>query len=69
MENPNKAMIDQDRCDYLRWKGLFVDGEESLTAHSAHVFWCLHTQQPFGPDGKQVDEYECNETRKCYRPL
>jgi hypothetical protein len=32
-------------------------------------FWCQKTQICTGPDGKIADEYECNETRNCYRPL
>lgn len=33
------------------------------------TFWCHKTQNCLGPDGKVADEYECNETRGCYKPL
>ncbi len=44
-----------DRCDHLRWKGLFVDTEGGLeeTHHPPdRIFWCLKTQQCVGP-GRQ----------------
>ncbi|HUQ90055.1 MAG TPA: hypothetical protein VM120_00155 [Bryobacteraceae bacterium] len=31
------------------------------------AFWCHRTQQIMGPDGKVVDDYECNPFRKCYQ--
>ena len=62
---------DDDRCDNLRWKGLFIDAETDPSASAAtdHLFWCHKTQMCLGPDGKLVDEYECNESRSCYRAL
>ena len=33
------------------------------------IFWCVHTQNCLGPDGKVADDYECNETRGCYKAL
>jgi hypothetical protein len=33
------------------------------------AFWCHKTQSCVGPDGKLVDDYECNETRACYGAL
>ena len=62
---------DMDRCDSLRWKGLFTQtSEDPDETHAADgLFWCQKTQQCIGPDGKIVDDYECNETRGCYRAL
>ena len=68
MERPALNDIDDDRCDLLRWKGLFIE-TSSEPQSGDRLFWCHKTQQPIGPDGKPVDEYECNETRACYRPL
>ena len=33
------------------------------------AFWCQHTYNCLGPDGKLVDDYECNPARKCYEAL
>ncbi len=60
-----------DRCENLRWKGLYVNGEEgnSLSGSGDRLFWCVKTQTCLGPDGKLVDDYECSAGRACYRPL
>ncbi len=71
MELAGNTRMDEDRCDLLRWKGLFIEAEWDPTVpHSGdRLFWCHKTQNCLGPDGKAVDEYECIETRGCYRPL
>jgi hypothetical protein len=60
-----------DRCENLRWKGLYVSGEEgqSLSGSGDRLFWCVKTQTCLGPDGKLVDDYECSPARACYRAL
>lgn len=62
-------VIGGDRCESLRWKGLFVDAERDTPTGSDHIFWCLKTQIVLGPDGKLVDKYECNAARSCYKAL
>ena len=72
MERSSITNIDDDRCDLLRWKGMYIEAEwdPKIVPHSGdRLFWCHRTQQCVGPDGKVVDDYECNETRKCYKPL
>ena len=63
--------VDDDRCANLRWQGIFVDAPRDPTVQRSNdrSFWCLHTQNCLGPDGKVADEYECNETRGCFEPL
>jgi hypothetical protein len=58
-----------DRCENLRWKGLFVDPNQDAPDSGDHIYWCLKTQLALGPDGKLVDKYECNPARGCYRAL
>jgi len=55
----------------LRWKGLFIETEwdPSVAAGSGRVYWCQHTYNCLGPDGKIVDEYECSPSRPCYKAL
>jgi hypothetical protein len=71
MERSSLARIDPDRCQNLRWKGMYVLSEvDPLVGHSNDgLFWCHNTSNCVGPDGKVVDDYECNETRECYRAL
>jgi hypothetical protein len=71
-ERSSLGRIDDDRCDFLRWKGLLIETvwDPKIVPHVGdRNFWCQKTQICLGPDGKPVDEYECNETRGCYRPL
>lgn len=71
MEQAGTAQLDDDRCLNLRWKGLYIQAEWDPTIpHSGdRLFWCQNTQRCLGPDGKVADDYECNETRKCYEGL
>jgi hypothetical protein len=70
-ERSSLTRIDDDRCDNLRWKGLYIDAEwdESIPHSGDRLFWCHKTQQCLGPDGKLVDDYECNPARHCYKPF
>ena len=71
MERAGVTRPDDDRCDLLRWKGMFIESSwEPSWAHSGdRLFWCHKTQNCLGPDGKVVDEYDCNETRNCFKAL
>ena len=62
---------DTDRCSNLRWKGMYINApEDPLHQHgNDRLFWCHHTMNCLGRDGKLVDEYECHEGRKCYEAL
>ena len=68
MERSGLARIDDDRCQNLRWKGLYIASEvDPNVGHSNdRLFWCHKTANCLGPDNKLVDDYECNETRNCY---
>ena len=63
----NLVNID-DRCEFLRWKGLYVN-EGGASYSGDRLFWCVKTQNCLGPDGKLVDDYDCNAARACYREL
>lgn len=69
MEQPAFPMISSDRCDNLRWKGMFVDSDADTPSGSDHLYWCLKTQLALGPDGQVVGKYECSAGRNCYKPL
>lgn len=71
MEQPHLIYTDNDRCEFLRWKGLYVNDEQNpnISQSGDRIFWCVKTQKPLGPDGKLVDDYECNAARGCFRML
>jgi hypothetical protein len=72
MSTPELVKIHENRCDHLRWKGLFVDTEdEAGREHHPpdRIFWCLKTQQCVGPDGSIVGARQCAPTRDCFRPF
>ncbi len=59
-----------ERCENLRWKGLFIDGGEGIsTTGTPPIFWCLKTQLGIGPDGQLVGREECGPDRSCFRDL
>ncbi len=71
MERAGLTRIDEDRCNFLRWKGMYIDVEwdPSFPHSNDRLFWCHKTQNCLGPDGKLADDYECNAVRGCYKPL
>jgi len=71
MGNPALNIIREERCEHLRWKGLYIDATSAPDVQNGdeRIFWCLKTQLNLGPDGKLVDNYECSPARGCYRAL
>lgn len=71
MDRAGLVRIDDDRCQNLRWKGLFIASEvDPNVGHSNDgLFWCHKTSNCLGPDSQLVDDYECNETRSCFSAL
>ena len=64
--------IVRERCDSIRWKGMFVDVQADPEAEAEsreHIYWCVQTQSVLGPDGQVVDEDICSQSRSCYRAL
>jgi len=60
-----------NRCEKLRWKGMFIEALEDPTIQPSNdrAFWCQHTWNCLGPDGKAVDDFECSPARACYEQL
>ncbi|MBI3696516.1 MAG: hypothetical protein HY238_16955 [Acidobacteria bacterium] len=64
--------IVRERCENIRWKGMFVDVQADPEAEAEsreHIYWCVKTQTILGPDGQTVDEDICSPSRSCYRAL
>jgi hypothetical protein len=71
MEKPGLTKVSMNRCEKLRWKGLFIEALEDPTIQPTNErsFWCQHTFNCVGPDGGLVDEFECSPARTCYEQL
>jgi len=71
MERPGLTKVSMNRCEKLRWKGLFIEALEDPTIqpNNERSFWCQHTFTCLGPDGKIADEFECSPARSCYEQL
>ena len=54
MERPSLTKVGMNRCEKLRWKGLFIEAAEdpSIQPNNERSFWCQHTWNCLGPDGK-----------------
>ena len=70
MENAGLKVL-TERCGNIRWKGMFIDAEWDPTVQQSNdrIYWCVQTQNVFGPDGQIVDEDTCNTTRSCYQGI
>jgi hypothetical protein len=71
MERPGLTKVSMNRCEKLRWKGLYIEALEdpSIPPNNERSFWCQHTWNCIGPDGQLVDDFECSPARTCYEPL
>jgi hypothetical protein len=71
MERPGLTRVSMNRCEKLRWKGMFIEALEDPTIQYSNdrAFWCQHTWNCLGPDGKAVDDFECSPARACYEQL
>ncbi len=71
MEHPTNLKVGQDRCEKLRWKGMYIQAEWDPTIQHSNdgAFWCQHTYTCLGPDGQVADDFECHPGRGCYEPL
>ena len=71
LEYSGLALIQTERCDHLRCKGMYVDAiwDPSVPHAGDRLFWCHQTQQCVGPDGKVADDEVCTAERACYKTL
>jgi hypothetical protein len=61
---------DPKLCPALRWKSQFyvAERDESIPTGNDASFWCLHTQNCVGPDGRVAEPATCcNPRRECRR--
>jgi hypothetical protein len=57
-------------CCWLRAKGAYGRGVDVVawtTGESPQdAYWCLRTQEPFGPDDQLVHAARCRTGRRCF---
>ena len=58
----------QNVCRRLRSKGMFIEVIPDSSIPNPHdgFFWCTHTMNCLGPDGKVADDQNCRTERSCY---
>ncbi len=71
MERHDLTEPGASRCEKLRWKGMYIETvwDSTVQPSNDRSFWCQHTYQCLGPDGKAVDEIECSPARECFVEL
>lgn len=71
-EPTNLSGASYERCRCLRSKEMFVEVEDApdpLLHSGSGIYWCVHTQNCLGPDGKVAAPDSCKPGRSCYEPL
>jgi hypothetical protein len=44
---------------------MYYQGSED-DEYASGAYWCLRTQEPFGPDGETCGKKQCCANRTCY---
>ena len=65
MNNANEQTSFQLPCRNLRNKEMYY-GASDEDEFASGQFWCLKTNENFGPDGEAVAKKQCCEGRACY---
>ena len=59
-------------CHCLRSKEMYIHVDEpgwDLSSGSSGIFWCIHTQNALGPDGRTAEPARCQPGRACYESV
>jgi hypothetical protein len=64
----SETHVTQLPCWRLRSKNMFVNAvpEPGIPQASDGFFWCTHTMNCMGPDGKVANTRSCVPDRACY---
>jgi len=70
-ELTNSNTATQTYCRCLRSKEMFINVEPDPTVPnlSSGLYWCVHTQNCLGPDGRVADMESCQSGRICFEPV
>jgi len=67
MNNPEQAPKLQIPCRNLRSHEMYYQSPgKPADEFTNGVYWCIRTQEAFGPDGGAAGESECCAGRSCY---
>lgn len=60
--------VSREICKRLRSKGMFIEAEPDPTVpkSSDGFYWCTHTMNCLGPDGKAAVKEHCRAGRGCF---
>jgi hypothetical protein len=47
----------------------FEGQPDPIHASGSGIYWCIHTQNCLGPDGRVAEAESCQPGRKCFEPL
>ena len=72
MERPGLTKVSMNRCEKLRWKGMFIEAEWDPTIQHCNdrAFWCQHTLKlpRAGRQGRATTS-SAVPARSCYEQL
>jgi hypothetical protein len=71
MPEPINPPTISQACRCLRSKDMFiqVEPDPNVPHMGSGVYWCIHTQNCLGPDGRSAEPAECKSGRSCFDPL
>ncbi len=68
-ETLNMETTSHAPCPCLHSKEMFVQTEPDpgIPSMSSGIYWCIHTYNCLGPDGKVAEPGACKLGRRCFR--
>ena len=69
---PESTPVEQPKislpCRYMRSKEMYYEepGQEE-DDYASGAYWCMQTEEAFGPDNDPCDKQDCGPHRSCYR--
>jgi len=67
MDHPEASSELRFPCRHFRNKEMYYQSaDEEEDQFSSGIYWCLKTQESFGPDGEPVGKNHCCAGRSCY---
>ena len=64
----NLETVSHAPCRCLQSKEMFVQAEPDpgIPSMSSGIYWCIHTYNCLGPDGRVAEPKTCVPNRRCY---
>lgn len=71
-EITSPSVVSRAVCRHIRSKEMFYEFEgqpDPIQASGSGIYWCIHTQNCLGPDGKVAEPKSCQPGRDCFEAL